>query len=165
VGLIFFGFILLFAEVFVSGFGVLGIGGIIALILGGLILTGGNETGFQVSRWLIIGVAAAIGAFVLGFIGVLVRTRRMRTHSGRESLIGAKGRARTRLDPRGVVHVAGERWDAVAEDPPLEEDAEVIVTEAAGLRLKVKRDPASIKLLPASVVAPAAPEAAEESEG
>jgi membrane-bound serine protease (ClpP class) len=152
VALILFGFALLTAELFVSGFGVLGIGGVVALILGGLILTGGNETGFQVSRWLVFVLAALIGAFLLLFIGSLVRLRRMPAQSGRESLIGKQGTTRTRLDPRGVVWVAGERWDAVAEDPPIEEDTPVIVTETAGLRLHVKRDPASIKLLPAAPV-------------
>jgi membrane-bound serine protease (ClpP class) len=155
VGLIFFGFVLLGAEIFVSGFGVLGIGGVIALILGGLILTGGNDTpGFQVSRWLVIGMASVIGAFFLLFVGALVRMRRMPSFSGRESLIGAKGTARTRLDPKGVVWVAGETWEATAEDGPIEEDAPVIVTETEGLRLHVKRDPASIKLLTAGSAAP-----------
>jgi membrane-bound serine protease (ClpP class) len=152
VALILFGFVLLTAEVFVSGFGVLGIGGVVALILGGLILFGGSETGFQVSRWLIFGLAAAIGAFLVLFVGTLVRLRRMPARSGRESLIGRQGTARTRLDPRGVVWVGGETWDAVAdgEDAPIEEDTPVIVTETEGLRLHVKRDPASVKLLPAA---------------
>ena len=149
VALIFFGFVLLFAEVFVTGFGVIGIGGVISLILGGLILTGSGETGFQVSRWLVFALAAVVGAFLLLVVGTLVRLRRMPAHTGRESLIGAKGTARSRLNPRGVVHVAGERWDATAEDPPLDEDTPVIVTATEGLRLVVKRDPASIKLLPA----------------
>ena len=151
VALIFFGFILLLAEVFVTGFGVLGIGGVVALILGGLILFSGSDApSFQVSRWLVFALAAAVGAFLLLFLGTLVRLRRLPAHTGRESLLGAKGTVRTRLDPRGVVQVAGERWDATAEDPPIEEDAAVIVTATEGLRLVVKRDPASIKLLPAA---------------
>ena len=70
-------------------------------------------------------------------------------HTGRESLIGVIGVARTRLDPRGIVMVRGERWDATADDPPIEEDAPVVVLSTDGLKLRVKRDPASIKLLPA----------------
>jgi membrane-bound serine protease (ClpP class) len=151
VGLILFGFVLITAEIFVAGFGALGVGGVIALLLGGLILTGGGgDTGVQVSRWLVFGLTAVIGAFLLLFVGSLVRLRRMPAQSGRESLIGAKGTARTRLEPRGVVWVAGERWDATAEDPPLEEETPVIVLRKDGLTLTVKRDPASIKLLPAA---------------
>jgi membrane-bound serine protease (ClpP class) len=149
VGLILFGFVLITAEIFVTGFGALGIGGVIALLVGGLILTGGGgDTGMQVSRWLVIGTTAAIGGFLLLFIGSIVRLRRMPAQSGREALIGAKGAARSRLDPQGVIWVAGERWDAIAEDPPIESDTPVIVLAKEGLTLRVKRDPASIKLLP-----------------
>ena len=117
--------------------------------MGCLILTGGSYTGLQVSRWLIFGLTAAIGAFLLLFVGALVRVRRQPAHSGRESLIGAKGKVRSRLEPEGVVWVDGERWDATSEDGILEADTDVVVTATKGLRLTVKRDPASIKLLPA----------------
>jgi membrane-bound serine protease (ClpP class) len=142
--------ILLVAEVYVAGFGVLGLGGIAALILGGLILTGGSDTGFQVSRWLVFGLAGALGAFALLIGGTLLRLRRMPAHSGKETLVGAKGVTRSRLDPAGTVFVSGERWDATAEDGPLDVETPVIVTRVDGLRLQVKRDPASIKLLPAA---------------
>ena len=148
VGLILFGFALITAEIFVAGFGALGIGGVVALLLGGLILTSSNEAGLAVSRWLILGMTGMIAAFLLLFIGSIVRLRRMPAVSGRESLIGAKGVARTRLDPSGTVWVAGERWDATAEDPAIFEDTPIIVTGKDGLRLLVKRDPASVKLLP-----------------
>jgi len=150
VGLIAFGFALILAEVFVTGFGILGVGGIVALLLGGLILTGSNEVGFQVSRWLVIALTAVVGLILLGFAGILIKARRMPVRSGREELIGSKGTTRSRLDPKGVVLVRGERWDAIAEDAPLEEETPVVVTGLDGLRLTVKRDPASIRLLPAA---------------
>jgi membrane-bound serine protease (ClpP class) len=150
VALVGFGFALLIAEVFVSGFGVLGIGGVIALFFGGLLLTGSSETGYQVSRWLVVGITGTIGVLILVFAAALLRMRRMPPHSGKESLIGSKGTARTALSPRGVVLVAGERWDATAEDGPLPEDTPVVVTATEGLRLRVRRDPDSIKLLPAA---------------
>jgi membrane-bound serine protease (ClpP class) len=146
--LILFGFVLITAEIFVSGFGALGVGGIIALVLGGLILGGSSEPGFQVSRWLVFGMAAVAAALLLGFVGLLVRARRMPVHTGRESLVGAKGKTRSRLEPRGSVLVMGERWDAIAEEPPIESDTEIIVTASQGFVLRVKRDPAFIKLLP-----------------
>ena len=148
VALVVLGLTLLVAEVFISGFGVFGVGGIIAIVLGGLILTGSNEIGFQVSRWLIAVVAAILGLFVVFMATALLKTRRMPLHSGRESMIGAKGTVKTRLGPKGSVLISGESWDATAEDPPIEEDAAVIVTQVEGLRVVVKRDPASIRLLP-----------------
>jgi membrane-bound serine protease (ClpP class) len=146
--LIVFGFVLIGVEILVPGFGAFGIGGIIALLLGGLILTGSSETGFQVSRWLVIGLTAVIGVLTLGFLGVLVKSRRMPAFTGRASLIGSKGVTRGDLRPNGPVLVQGERWDATAEDPPLDEGTPIIVTKAEGFRLTVKRDPASIPLLP-----------------
>ncbi len=147
--LVLFGFGLIGAEIFVSGFGALGVGGIVALIFGGLILMGGNDAGVQVSRWLILGMAATAGVILLGFVSILVRARRMPSRTtGRESLIGAKGTTRSALKPRGVVHVAGERWDAIADDPPIADDTEIIVTASEGFLLHVKHDPEFVKLLP-----------------
>ena len=147
VALIAFGFLLIAVEVIHPGFGAFGIGGIIALLLGGLILTGSSDTGFQVSRWLVVGLTAVIGVLTLGFLAILVKSRRMPAFTGRASLIGAKGVTRGRLAPNGPVLVAGERWDARAEDPPLDEGTAIVVTASEGFRLQVKRDPASIPLL------------------
>ena len=156
VALILFGLTLITAEVFVAGFGVLGIGGIIAIAFGGLILTGSSETGFQVSRWLVIAFSATAGLLVIGLGGLIVKARKMPVHSGRASLVGAKGSTRSRLQPRGAVLVEGERWDAIAEDQDtIENDTPIIVTRSEGFVLYVKRDPAFIKLLPAA----ASPEA------
>jgi membrane-bound serine protease (ClpP class) len=149
VALIAFGLTLITAEVFVSGFGILGIGGLAALVFGGLILTGSGDTGFQVSRWLVITVTAVAGLFVLGFLSVLLKSRRMPSFSGRESLVGMKGTSKSQLDPRGVVLVKGERWDAIADadDGPIGDETPIIVTASEGFVLRVKRDPAFIKLL------------------
>jgi membrane-bound ClpP family serine protease len=72
----------------------------------------------------------------------------MPSYTGKARLLGAQGKVRTKLDPNGYVYIQGERWEATAEDPPLSEDTAVVVTQVEGLRLTVKRDPASIKLLP-----------------
>ena len=117
--------------------------------MGGLILTGSSEAGFQVSRWLVFGLTGIIALFTLGFLAILVKARRMPAFSGRVTLIGAKGVTRGRLAPDGPVLVAGERWDATAEDAPLNEGTAIVVTASEGFRLQVKRDPASIPLLSA----------------
>ncbi len=148
VGLITFGFALLVGEIFVAGFGVLGIGGILAIAFGGIILTGSSETGFQVSRWLIFITVGTLGALIMGFFGILFRSRKIASNYGRESLVGSTGITKDRLNPGGHVWVKGERWDATAEDPPLPDETPIVVTGARGFHLFVKRDPASIPLLP-----------------
>ena len=153
VALISFGLVLITAEVFVAGFGVLGIGGIIAIAFGGIILTGSSEIGFQVSRWLVIAFAATAGAIILGLGGMIVKARKMPVHSGRESLVGMKGTTRTRLAPKGAVIVEGERWEALTDDGDMIEDGTpIIVTRSEGFVLYVKRDPAFVKLLPAATM-------------
>jgi membrane-bound serine protease (ClpP class) len=151
VALIAFGLALITAEVFVAGFGVLGIGGIVAIAFGGLILTGSGDSGFQVSRWLVIGFALVAGALVLGLGGMILKARKMPVHSGRATFVGAKGSVRATLAPRGAVLVEGERWEALTEDGDIiEEGTPIIVTRSEGFVLYVKRDPAFIKLLPAA---------------
>ncbi len=163
VALITFGFVLIGVEIIVPGFGAFGIGGIIALLLGGLILTGSSQTGFQVSRWLVIGTAAAVGVVGLGFLGILVRSRRMPSSYGRQSLEGSKGITKGILNPAGHVWVKGERWDATAEDPPLPDETPIIVTGTRGFHLFVKRDPASIPLLTSGETPPAQEDAVPTS--
>ena len=160
VALIGFGLALITAEVFVSGFGVLGIGGVIAIAFGGLILTGSGDADFQVSRSLVIGFAVTAGLLIVVLGGLIVKARKMPVHSGRESLLGMKGTARSRLDPKGAVMVKGERWDAITVDgQAIEESTPIIVTKSEGFLLYVKRDPAFVKLLPAPTASTPTPEA------
>ena len=72
---------------------------------------------------------------LLGFVGVLVKSRRMPSFSGRESLVGMKGTTRSHLDPRGVVLVQGERWDAVADA-----DDGIVHVQAAGQQTRQRAD-------------------------
>jgi membrane-bound serine protease (ClpP class) len=141
--LVLFGIILLGMEAFIVSHGVLGVGGIIALALGGLILTSGSETGVSVSRWLIVAMVAFAVAWVFLFLTALLKLRHMsRERPTRASMVGEHGVARTSLDPRGVVLIEGERWDATieADDEPIEPDTRVVVTAVSGLRLKVRRE-------------------------
>jgi membrane-bound serine protease (ClpP class) len=146
-GLILLGVALMAAEIHAPGFGALGVGGIAALIFGGLILSGGGESGYQVSRYLVIGTGVVLGAFVLFLTAALVSFKRM-PQVNAPQLIGSSGVTRTELAPEGIVLVNGERWNATAEEGHLEEGAYVLVTRKDGLMLQVKRDPAHVKLLP-----------------
>ena len=69
VGLIMFAFILFGLELFVPSHGILGVGGVVALVLGGLLLTSDNPPEFQVSPWLIFGLAAFLGMWVMFVCG------------------------------------------------------------------------------------------------
>jgi membrane-bound serine protease (ClpP class) len=137
--LIFLAFGLFVAEIFVTSGGILGIGGVVALILGGLLLTWGNPPEFQVSRWLVIGMAAAAGAFFLFVVTSIIRIRRQPAVTGINTLIGRRGVARSPLNPSGMVFVDGEHWSATVEDGKVEEGEEVVVTAIKGLKLTVRK--------------------------
>jgi membrane-bound serine protease (ClpP class) len=137
VALILLAFVLFGLEVYIAGFGALGIGGIVALILGGLLLTTSGNPEFQVNRWLVIGLSLLLGAFVLSAVSALVRTRRMPAYTGSQALVGRVAVARTALDPEGLVFFEGGRWSATAEDAPVLEGERVTITEVHGLKLRV----------------------------
>jgi membrane-bound serine protease (ClpP class) len=137
--LIFLAFALFVAELFVTSHGILGIGGIVALILGGLLLTWGNPPAFQVNRWLVYGMASAAGAFFLFVVTSIIRIRRQPAVTGVNTLIGRRAVARSPLDPTGMVFVDGEHWSATVEDGRVEEGEEVVVTAIQGLKLIVRK--------------------------
>jgi len=139
--LILLAFALFIAELLVQGFGALGVGGIVSLILGGLLLTSTSNPEFQVSKWLIYGWAAVIGIFFLMIMSAILRMRRMPATTGSQALIGRAAVARSPLEPSGQVFLQGERWLATSEEGPVRVGEKVIVTSVRGLRLTVKRAP------------------------
>ena len=138
VALILVAFVLFVLELFVTSHGILGIGGIVALILGGILLTSGNQAGFQVSKWLIYGLAAGIGAFFLFVVTSIIRVRRMPAVVT-TTLVGRQAVARSPLDPTGLVFLDGEYWSATVEEGQVEPGELVVVTGMQGLKLTVRK--------------------------
>jgi len=61
---------------------------------------------------------------------------------GKQILVGKSAVVRTPLNPRGLVRVGGELWSAElveGEEGQVKEGETVIVVEADGLQLKVRR--------------------------
>ncbi len=138
VALIGLAFALFAAEIFVSGFGVLGIGGAVSLILGGLLLTSTSNSEFQVNRWLLYSVAIVFAAFFIVVAGALIRSRRGGATIGMDALVGRVAVARSALNPEGIVFIDGVRWRAHTGGATIEEGEDVIVTEVEGLTLTVE---------------------------
>jgi membrane-bound serine protease (ClpP class) len=139
VALIMFAFLLFALEIFVTSHGILGIGGAVALILGGLLLTSDNPPEFQVSEWLVFSIAGLLAAFVLFIVVNVVRIRTMPAQVGVETMVGRGGIARSDLDPLGYVYVNGEYWSAEADGEQVHEGDRVIVTAITGLKLRVRK--------------------------
>jgi membrane-bound serine protease (ClpP class) len=135
--LIVLGFALFIAEAFTPTFGLLTAGGIVALVVGSVILFSG--TSYEIDPWLIGVVVAVLTAVAVLFVTAIVRAYRRRVTTGREGLIGQTAVARTALAPKGMVFVEGEIWSATVEEGSVEVGDEVTVTQVEGLKLKVRR--------------------------
>jgi membrane-bound serine protease (ClpP class) len=127
------------AEAFVVSHGALAVGGIVALVFGGLLLFDTDSEAFDISVPIVIFTAALLGGFFVWMAGKAVQARHRKVHTGAEELIGAHGVVRTPLDPLGHVFVQGALWRA-RSDTALAEGDRVVVDRIEGLTLTVSPD-------------------------
>jgi membrane-bound serine protease (ClpP class) len=136
--LIFLGIAFMVAEAFLPSFGSLGIGGLIAFVLGSIMLIEDTELpGFEIPYALIGGVAVASAGFLIFVLGMLVRSRRRPVVSGREEMIGATGEALDDFQDEGWARVHGEQWKVRAKRP-VRRGQKLRVTGMHGLVLSVE---------------------------
>ncbi len=133
--LIMLGVIFMIAEAFVPSFGALGFGGVVAFIVGSIILL--DERTLQISLPLIGGTALISSAFFLWIVRMLMRLRRKKVVSGAEDMIGSIGEATEDFSTQGQVRVQSEIWAAETTEPVVE-GQRVEVLSMEGLRLRIK---------------------------
>lgn len=131
------GIALMVAEVLVAGFGLLGIAGIIAFVLGSLLLFDAQTLGQGISIPLIIALAITSAGFFAYVLQSVFLARRMRAVSGVENLLGAHATVVKKTKDGYLVSLQGELWAARAQEVLLAEQ-EVEITAIDGLILHVK---------------------------
>jgi membrane-bound serine protease (ClpP class) len=131
--------ILFILEIKVASFGLLAIGGIISMTLGSVMLFETGETAMRVSWTVIIPTVAAVSAFFIFAIGLVMRAHMKRPRTGGQGLIGEVGIALSDLDNEGKVAVHGEYWNARA-DRRIPQGERVRVVRVESLWLIVTRD-------------------------
>jgi membrane-bound serine protease (ClpP class) len=136
-GLIVLGVGLIVAEAFAPSFGILGIGGTVALVLGATILFDTDVPGLQLSWPVIGGVAVGSLALTLLIVRLAWTSQRRKVVTGAQHLVGATGTVGDWNGTVGHVFVQGERWNAVSSRP-LAPGQEVRVTALNGLTLEVE---------------------------
>jgi membrane-bound serine protease (ClpP class) len=136
--LIVFGIALLLAELAVPSFGVLGVGGTVALVIGSIMATR-QVPGIQVRLGAIVPVALALAAAILLLGRLALQAQRRAPQVGAETMIGDVGRTRAPLaaDTPGQIDVRGEIWRAVSRTP-LPAGARVRIVAMDGLTLLVE---------------------------
>jgi membrane-bound serine protease (ClpP class) len=125
-------------EVFVAGFGVLGIGGVVAFVFGSILLFDADTLGQSISIPLIIAFSIVSLAFFLMIMKLFLTSRSAKIVSGAEEIIGSYGDV-IDVTEHGYYHLLleGEIWSAISEDD-LVVGQRVEVVELSGLVLKVK---------------------------
>jgi len=138
---------MLVAELFVTSYGVLGIGGVIAFVIGSLFLVDTSETNLAVSRGVIAGAAVGFSAIVLGIGYLALSGRRERAVTGGEGMIGRIGEVREAIAPGapGQLFVHGEIWRAVS-DQPIAPGARARITAVHGLEVTVRPESAAASI-------------------
>ena len=128
------------AEVKVHSFGLLTIGGLVAMILGAMMLVDSPVPALRVDVWRLLPVILAFAAFVIALVRLVVKAMRRKPATGAEGLMGARGRADTAVAAgEGWVIVQGERWKASAGEPIAAGEPVVVVSMDDGLVLRVRK--------------------------
>ena len=130
---------LMVAEAFLPAFGSLGVGGVVAFVIGSVILIDTSTPGFEISYALIAGFAVASAAVLVGVAGMLLKSRGRPVVSGREEMVGAGGEVMEDFAAEGWAHVHGETW-RVRSLEPLTAGQRIRVAAIEGLVLDVRPD-------------------------
>jgi membrane-bound serine protease (ClpP class) len=137
--LILLAFGLFIGELLTASFGLFTAGGIIALIIGSLILFPRGSPLFSVDPWLIAVVVIIVAGFFAFVIQRVVRIHRRQASTGREELLGKTAVVKIPLEPEGEVMFKGELWTAVSERGKVKAGEEVTIKKVDGLTLYVTR--------------------------
>ena len=125
-------------DVFAPTHGILTGGGIVAFLLGSLMLFDRAEPYFRLSLAYIIPATVVTALFFICVVGKGLSAQRLPVRTGVETMLGQTVEALTPIDATsGQVFIEGETWNAVS-DSPIEAGRPVEVASVQGLTLKVK---------------------------
>jgi membrane-bound serine protease (ClpP class) len=137
--LVLLGVALMVAEAFSPAFGVLGLGGLVAFVIGAAMLFDTDVPAYQLSWWLIGVMAAASGGVLVLILGYTVSTYRRAPVSGLARMAQARAEVLDWSGTEGFVWTEGERWHATGPSDLAAGDT-VRVRRIDGLTLVVERD-------------------------
>lgn len=138
--LILVGLGLLVLEVKVTSHGVLAAGGILALVLGALILVKSPWPQARIHLSTALSVALPLGVIMVVLLRFAIAAKRRKAVTGEAGMVDSLGVAKTDLDPLGTVLVHGELWEARAVQQ-IAKGTRVRVREVEGLTLLVEPVP------------------------
>ncbi len=136
--LILLAIILFIGEVMVTSYGVLTLGGIVALLLGSLMLIESPDPALRVSWYVILPMVATTAAFFVFAVSFALRAQFRQPTTGQEGLIGKRARVVSPIRREGKVFVHGEYWNAESDDE-IDPDESCEIVGVSELKLRVKK--------------------------
>ena len=145
--LILVAFILFILEVKITSYGILGIGGVIALALGSIMLirTDSALEFMRISWGVIVPTTLVTAAFFFFLVGLAIKGQKLKSITGMEGIIGEEGEALATLEPSGMVRVHGELWKAEAVSGTINKGQKIIVKAIHNLTLYVDKITSNIE--------------------
>jgi len=135
--LVVLGSAMIIAEFFFPAYGSLGAGGLIAFIVGSLILFDTDVPGMQVGRPLIAAFATVGGIVIAGIVYLATRAMRHPVATGAPAMIGASTEVFEDFTGKGRVRYGGELWNA-RSDVALRAGQTARIVRVEGLTLWVE---------------------------
>jgi membrane-bound serine protease (ClpP class) len=126
------------AEVKVASYGLLTVAGLVAMILGAMMLVDSPVPELRVNPWTLLPVILVFALFTIALVRLVLQAQRRTARTGREGLIAQRGQAASEIAPEGWVIVQGERWRAHAPERVASGDS-VVVESVDGLVLRVRK--------------------------
>jgi len=137
--LIILAIILFILEVKIISHGVLTIGGVIAMLIGSLMLFESPAPFMKLSLLLILPAVTVTALFFTIVLGLAYKAYKRKPVTGAEGLIGLEGAANTDVTKSGgMVLLQGEIWTAYS-DEPISKGEKIVVELVSGLKVKVKK--------------------------
>ncbi|WP_207062246.1 nodulation protein NfeD [Motiliproteus sp. SC1-56] len=133
------GVALLALEVMSPSFGLFGIGGTVAFVIGSIMLMDTELPGYRIALPLIAAFTLVTVLMVLVVLALVMKARNARLVSGPDTLLGQAARVLDDFQGRGKVQLQGETWNAHCKSS-LRRGDEVTVTGIRGLVLEVEKE-------------------------
>jgi len=137
--LIILAIILFILEIKIISHGVLTIGGVIAMLLGSLMLFESPGPFMKLSLFLILPAVIVTALFFTVVVGLAYRAYKRKPVTGSEGLVGMEGIANTDITKdSGIVLLHGEIWSAYS-DEMISKSEKIVVESVSGLKVKVRK--------------------------
>lgn len=133
--------VLFVLEAKIVSYGLLSVGGVVAMLIGSLMLIDNTEPFahiFAISWQVILPAVLLTAAFFIFAMYLVFKAHRKPAVTGKAGLIGTIGVCEVEINPEGKVFLHGEFWNAISDEVIYPKD-KVEVVSVDSLTLKVKK--------------------------